>query len=196
MGQFGIGQSVSRLEDPRLLRGEGEFIDDTRYPNEAYAHVLRSPRPHADILGIDIAAAQSMSGVLAVLTGDDVVADGLGTLPNIVPRNDRNGSPMFVPPHTILAVGRVRYVGESIALVVAETPEIAAAAADLIIVDESVVASNPITLRPDLPGGAARLYAGASGIDDVLVAGTPVVTDGKFTDHRPGRVLRSGADSR
>ncbi len=68
--------------------------------------------------------------------------------------------------------------------------------ADLIIVDESVVASNPITLRPDLPGGAARLYAGASGIDDVLVAGTPVVTDGKFTDHRPGRVLRSGADSR
>lgn len=135
MGQFGIGQSVSRLEDPRLLRGEGEFIDDTRYPNEAYAHVLRSPRPHADILGIDIAAAQSMSGVLAVLTGDDVVADGLGTLPNIVPRNDRNGSPMFVPPHTILAVGRVRYVGESIALVVAETPEIAAAAADLIIVD-------------------------------------------------------------
>lgn len=135
MGQFGIGQSVSRLEDPRLLRGEGEFIDDIQYPNEAHAYVLRSSRAHANILGIDVATAESLPGVLAVLTGSDVVADGLGTLPNIVPRNNRDGSPMFVPPHSILAVGRVRYVGESVALVVAETPEIAAAAADLIIVN-------------------------------------------------------------
>ena len=135
MGQFGIGQSVSRLEDPRLLRGEGEFIDDTRFSNEAYAYVLRSPRAHANIHGIDTVSAQSVPGVLAILTGYDVVADGLGTLPNIVPRNNRDGSPMFVPPHTILAVGRVRYVGESVALVVAETLETAAAAADLINVD-------------------------------------------------------------
>jgi len=135
LGQFGIGQSVSRLEDPRLLRGEGEFIDDIQYPNEAHAYVLRSSRAHANILGIDVATAESLPGVLAVLTGSDVVADGLGTLPNIVPRNNRDGSPMFVPPHSILAVGRVRYVGESVALVVAETPEIAAAAADLIIVN-------------------------------------------------------------
>ncbi len=68
--------------------------------------------------------------------------------------------------------------------------------ADVILVDEATVASDPVTMRPDLPGGAARLYAGASGIDDVLVAGVPVVAGGEFTDHRPGRVLRSGTDSR
>ncbi len=68
--------------------------------------------------------------------------------------------------------------------------------ADVILIDEATVASDPVTMRPDLPGGAARLYAGASGIDDVLVAGVPVVAGGEFTDHRPGRVLRSGIDSR
>jgi N-acyl-D-aspartate/D-glutamate deacylase len=68
--------------------------------------------------------------------------------------------------------------------------------ADVILVDEDVVDSDPVSLRADLPGGAARLYAGASGIDDVLVAGVPVVADGALTDHRPGRVLRSGTDSR
>jgi len=67
--------------------------------------------------------------------------------------------------------------------------------ADVILIDEATVASDPITMRPDLPGGAARLYAGASGIDEVLVAGVSVVADGQFTDHRPGRVLRSGTDS-
>jgi len=68
--------------------------------------------------------------------------------------------------------------------------------ADVILVDEATVASDPVTMRPDLPGGAARLYAGASGIDDVLVSGIPVVADGELTEHRPGRVLRSGTDSR
>ena len=67
--------------------------------------------------------------------------------------------------------------------------------ADVILVDEDVVDSDPVSLRADLPGGAARLYAGASGIDDVLVAGVPVVADGALTDHRPGRGLRSGTDS-
>tara|TARA_B100000678_G_scaffold71525_1_gene58792 strand:- start:775 stop:2001 length:1227 start_codon:yes stop_codon:yes gene_type:complete len=68
--------------------------------------------------------------------------------------------------------------------------------ADVLLIDEASVASDPVTMRPDLPGGAARLYAGASGIDDVLVAGVPVVEAGAFTDARPGRVLRSGTDSR
>ena len=68
--------------------------------------------------------------------------------------------------------------------------------ADVILIDESTVDSDPIAMRPDLPGGAARLYAGATGIDDVLVAGVPVVAGGEFTEHRPGRVLRSGTDSR
>jgi carbon-monoxide dehydrogenase large subunit len=154
LGEFGIGQPVPRLEDPRLLRGEGEFVDDTRYPNEAYAHVLRSPRPHARIIKIDAAAARECPGVLAVLTGEDAVADGLGTIPNIVPRNHRNGSPMFVPPHTVLAVGRVRYVGECVVLVVAETAEVAAEAADLITVDYEdlpFVTDTAAAARPAAP---------------------------------------------
>jgi N-acyl-D-aspartate/D-glutamate deacylase len=68
--------------------------------------------------------------------------------------------------------------------------------ADVILIDEATVDSDPVAMRPDLPGGAARLYAGATGIDDVLVAGVPVVADGAFTKYRPGRVLRSGTDSR
>ncbi len=68
--------------------------------------------------------------------------------------------------------------------------------ADVILIDEDIVDSDPVAMRPDLPGGAARLYAGATGIDDVLVAGVPVVADGAFTKYRPGRVLRSGTDSR
>ncbi|GIT46992.1 MAG: hypothetical protein Ct9H300mP12_15770 [Acidimicrobiales bacterium] len=67
--------------------------------------------------------------------------------------------------------------------------------ADVVLIDEATVESDPVSMRPDLPGGAARLYAGATGVDDVLVGGVPVVASGAFTDHRPGRVLRSGTDS-
>ena len=156
MGEFGIGQPVPRLEDPRLLRGEGEFVDDVRFPNEAHAHVLRSPRPHADIRGIDASAALAHPGVLTVLTGADAEADGLGVIPNIVPRNRRDGSPMFVPPHTVLAVGRVRYVGEGVALVVAESAEAAAEAADLIVVEYEDL--------PFVTGTAAAIAPGAPAI--------------------------------
>ena len=158
MGEFGIGQPVSRLEDPRLLRGEGEFVDDMRFTNEAYAYVLRSPRPHANILGIDTSTARAYPGVLTVLTGADAVADGLGTIPNTVPRNKRDGSPMFVPPHPILAVGRVRYVGEGVALVVAESVEAAAEAADLIVVEYEDL--------PFVTGTAAAVASGAPVIWD------------------------------
>ena len=154
MGDFGIGQPVPRLEDPRLLRGEGEFVDDLRHPNEAYACMLRSPWPHARIAKIDATAARECPGVLAVLTGEDAVADGLGTIPNIVPRDHRDGSPMFVPPHTILAVGRVRYVGECVVLVVAETAEVAAEATDLITVDYEdlpFVTDTAAAARPGAP---------------------------------------------
>ena len=152
MGEFGIGQSVSRLEDPRLLRGEGRFVDDALFPNEAFACVHRSPYPHARIVSIDVSAALGTPGVLAVLTGEDAVTDGLGTIPNIVPRNKRDGSPMFVPPHPVLAVGRVRYVGEGVALVVAESANIAAEAAELISVDYEELPFVTNTAQAARPG--------------------------------------------
>ena len=79
MGEFGIGQSVQRFEDPRLLRGQGRFINDVNLPRQAHAYVLRSPHSHARLGAIDTAAAASAPGVIAILTGDDVAADGLGT---------------------------------------------------------------------------------------------------------------------
>ena len=94
MGQFGIGQAVPREEDPRLLRGEGEFIADMVRPNMAYAHVLRSPHANARIRSIDTRAAKQMPGVLAVYTAEDLAADGIGTMRVRMPRKRPDGSPL------------------------------------------------------------------------------------------------------
>ncbi len=135
MGQFAIGQSVPRTEDPRLLRGEGRYVDDVRLVNAAHAYVLRSPYAHAKILSIETDAAKRMPGVLAVLTGEDVTADNLGWhLPPPI-RFRRDGSPAFVPPHPALCVGRVRYVGDQVAMVVADTLDQARDAAERIHVE-------------------------------------------------------------
>ena len=92
MGLYGVGQSVPREEDPKLLRGQGRYVDDVRMPGEARAFVLRSPHAHANITAIDVRRAQQMPGVLAVLTGDDLRARGLGTLRPHVPRKRSNGA--------------------------------------------------------------------------------------------------------
>src|SRR5258708_39573656 len=100
-----IGQAVRREEDPRLLKGKGRYVDDVRLPNEARGHVLRSPHAHARIVSIDTAAARAASGVLAVLTGDDLVRRGLGTLRPLVPRRKRDGARALACPRPILAPG-------------------------------------------------------------------------------------------
>jgi len=109
MGEYAIGQSVPRREDPRLLRGEGRYLDDVTLPRETRAVMVRSPHAHARIRSIDVRAAAQMPGVLAVLTHADWAADGLGTLPCDVPRKRRDGRPMYVPPRFPLADGRVRF---------------------------------------------------------------------------------------
>ena len=121
MGQFGIGQSVPRFEDPRLLRGEGRFLNDVNLPGQTHAVVLRSPHAHAWIRSIDAAAAIGAPGVLAVFTGADLARDGLGTTRMTIRRRRPDGKPMFAPPHPGLAQTRVRYAGDPVALVVAET---------------------------------------------------------------------------
>ena len=85
MAKFGIGQPVTRLEDPRLITGRGRFTDDITLPNQAYAYVLRSPHAHARIVGIDTGAAAEAPGVLDVLTGADVARDGVGDIPGPIP---------------------------------------------------------------------------------------------------------------
>ena len=102
MGEFAIGQPVSRLEDPRLLKGLGRYVDDLDLPGQAHAFILRSPHAHARIRAIDADAAAAMPGVLGVLTGADCAADGLGHLPCDQKRFRRDGGDMYRPPRPVL----------------------------------------------------------------------------------------------
>jgi aerobic carbon-monoxide dehydrogenase large subunit len=124
-----IGQPRRRTEDARLLRGQGRFTDDVSRPGQAYAAIVRSPHPHARIVAIDGRAASAMPGVLAVLTGADVVTDGLRPIPHSpVPSNRYDlplrapgGGAIFFGPHVLLPADKARHVGEAVAMVVAET---------------------------------------------------------------------------
>ncbi|MEA2847125.1 MAG: aerobic carbon-monoxide dehydrogenase large subunit, partial [Rhodospirillaceae bacterium] len=136
MAKFGIGQSIRRVEDPRLLTGGGRYTDDTKLgAPAARAYVLRSPHAHADIRKIDTTAAKKAPGVLLVFTGEDVKKADFGDVPCLVPLENRNGSQRGETPRPMLAQGRVRHVGDPVALVVAETLEQAKDAAELIEID-------------------------------------------------------------
>ncbi len=135
MGEFAIGQSVPRFEDPRLLRGGGQYVDDIVLPRMAFGHVLRSPHAHAKIRKIDTTAAKAAPGVLAVLTGEDWIKSGWGDMPVPATHKRRDGSPNFQPPYPALVKDRVRFIGDYVAFVVAETKNQAMDAAELIEVD-------------------------------------------------------------
>ncbi|MCW5747387.1 MAG: xanthine dehydrogenase family protein molybdopterin-binding subunit [Alphaproteobacteria bacterium] len=136
MTKFGMGQSTRRIEDPRLLTGGGRYTDDTKLAGPAArAYVLRSPHAHAVIRKLDASAAKAAPGVLAVLTGDDVKAADFGDLPCLIPIQNRDGSMRPDTPRPMLAQGKVRHVGDPVALVVAGTLEQAKDAAELIEVD-------------------------------------------------------------
>ena len=152
--KFAIGQSVRRVEDPRLLRGFGRYSDDVSLPHQAYAVVVRSPHAHAVIRSIDTSAARQASGVLAVLTGADLAADGLGNLPTDKTRKRRDGSAAFATPRPALVRDRARHVGDPVALVVAATTEQAVDAAELVAVDYEplpAVAATADAARPGAP---------------------------------------------
>jgi carbon-monoxide dehydrogenase large subunit len=132
--KYGIGQPVRRREDVRLLTGTGHYTDDSDPPGCLHAAVLRSPHAHARILSIHVADAQAMPGVVAVLTGAEAEADGLGHLPLLVDV-PTNGEKLFHPTRRVLQTDAVRYVGDPIAFVVAETRAQALDAAEAILVD-------------------------------------------------------------
>src|SRR5580704_7831032 len=119
--KFGVGQPVRRHEDLRLITGQGRYTDDVVLPRMTQAFVLRAPAAHAHIKRIDTAAARRMPGVLFVAAGEDVRADGLGDVPCTVPLVSRDGKPRHDTPRPVLALGKVRHVGQPVALVVAET---------------------------------------------------------------------------
>ncbi|MGH6980280.1 MAG: xanthine dehydrogenase family protein molybdopterin-binding subunit, partial [Stellaceae bacterium] len=119
--KFGVGQTVPRFEDVRLLRGQGKFLDDLSLPNQLYCVFLRSPHAHANIRRIDVTAAADMPGVISVYTGADYNAEGFGLPKATMPRKKADGSPMFAPQRPVLVTDRVRYVGDPVAMVVATT---------------------------------------------------------------------------
>ncbi len=135
MGEFAIGQGVPRFEDPRLLRGGGKYVDDIVLPGMAFGHVLRSPHAHAKIRSIDTSKAKAAAGVLCVLTGDDWIKSGWGDLPVPGTHKRRDGSTNYKPRYPALVKDEVRFVGDYVAFVVAETKNQAMDAAELIEVD-------------------------------------------------------------
>src|SRR5262249_15171190 len=145
MGEFGIGQPVPREEDPYLVRGAGRYIDDVQTVGQTRAYVLRSPHAHAEIVRIDTTAASAMPGVLLVLTGNDPEVLRLGTLRPHAPRKRRDGTAAFTSSQPFLARARVRYLGDPVAFVVAETLEQAKDAAEAIAVDYDVLSAVPTT---------------------------------------------------
>src|SRR5947207_15696565 len=157
MGEFALGQPVSRFEDPRLLRGGGRYVDDMVLPRMAFGHVLRSPHAHARIRSIDTAAAKAAPGVLAVLTGADWEASGWRDLPSATRNKRRDGSPAYRPRFPALVKDRVRWVGDYVALVVAETRHQAADAAELIEVDYEPLPAVVSTAGASEPG-APRVW--------------------------------------
>ncbi|MGH7212423.1 MAG: xanthine dehydrogenase family protein molybdopterin-binding subunit, partial [Acetobacteraceae bacterium] len=152
--RFGIGQPVPRKEDPKLLRGEGRYTDDINVPGQAYAVIVRSGYAHGRIRGIDTAAAREMPGVLGVFTGADLVAGGFHNVPALMPAKNRDGSPMRMPPQPPLTIDKVRYVGDPVAWVVAETPKQARDAAEAVQVDIDALHAVTTTTAASAPGAA------------------------------------------
>ena len=130
-----IGQSVKRREDARFITGAGQYTDDVVLPGQTYGVFLRSPHANARIRSIDLAAAKKAPGVLAIFTGADLADAKVGGLPCGWLIHSKDGTPMKEPPHPVLAQGKARYVGDQVALVVAETALQAKDAAELIAVD-------------------------------------------------------------
>jgi carbon-monoxide dehydrogenase large subunit len=180
MGEFALGQGVPRFEDPRLLKGGGRYVDDLVLPRMVWGHVLRSPHAHARVRGIDAAAARAAPGVLAVLTGADWRASGWGDLPSAAGNRRRDGSPAYRPCYPALALDRVRWVGDPVAFVVAETRHQAADAAELIQVDYEPLPAIVSTEDAARPGARLVWDEAADNISFVYLEGDKAATDAAF----------------
>jgi carbon-monoxide dehydrogenase large subunit len=185
MGDYAIGQSVPRFEDVRLVRGGGRYVDDMVLPGMVFGHVLRSPHAHAHIRSIDTAKALAAPGVLAVLTGADWQASGFGDLPVPGGMKRRDGSPMYRPRYPALVKERVRWVGDYVAFVVAETKHQAADAAELIEVDYEPLPAVVSTAQAAAPGAPLVYDDCKDNICFVHIEGDKAVVDAAFAraDH-------------
>src|SRR3982751_6566501 len=155
-----IGQSIRRKEDARFLTGSGQYTDDVVMPRQTYGYFLRSPHAHANIRGIDTASAKAAPGVIAVYTGADLT--GVNGLPCGWLITGTDGKPMNEPPHPVLAQGEVRYVGDPVALVAAESKHAGRGRADLLDVDYDPLPAAA-RIADALKAGAAQIHEQAPG---------------------------------
>lgn len=157
MTKFGIAQPVRRVEDPRLLRGEGRYVDDFAPPGVLHAVVVRSPYAHARLGAIDTAAGEAMDGVRAVITGAELAAAGLGTFECDLPLKNVDGTPRHNAPRPLLALDRVRHVGDPVAFVVADTLAAARDAAEAVMVEYDPLPSV-VDMEAALAADAPRVW--------------------------------------
>jgi carbon-monoxide dehydrogenase large subunit len=158
MGFEGIGASVRRKEDHRFLAGRGRYTDDMNRPGQLHAIIRRSDRPHAVLLGIDTTAARAAPGVAAIYTGADLQADGVGGVPCGWQIHSKDGSALAEPAHPVLAIGKVRHVGDPVAVIIAQTRQQAKDASELLVIDYQ-----------DLPA--------ISAVQDAIAPGAPQLHD-------------------
>ncbi len=186
--RYGVGQPIRRKEDRRFLTGEGRFVDDVSMPEMAHMAILRSPHAHAGIDSVDTTAAAQAPGVLAVLTGADWIADGLGGIPTRTAAKNSDDSPIPVPERQGLVATRARFVGDAVAAVIAETPAAARDALELIEVDyrplpavlsaEQALAPGAPLVWDDIPGNlCVRFEVGdAAAVEQAIADADHVVS--------------------
>ena len=195
MTKFGIGQALTRREDQRLLTGTGQYVDDVVLPNQTHMVFVRSPHAHARIRAVDGSAAMKAAGVLAVLTGAELKADGIGFFPLIPGISGPDGKPMAAPPYYPLAVDEARFVGEAVAAVVAQTRAQAEDAAEQVAVNyeelpavvtiDAALAAGAPRLWPETPGNVtAQMEWGSKDVCDAAFAKAKHVTKISFHNQR------------
>jgi carbon-monoxide dehydrogenase large subunit len=186
--RFGAGQPVKRLEDQRLLTGKGKFVDDQPADGALWLYILRSPHAHAKIVSVDVAAAKAMPGVAAVFTGADLVAEDIGTLGTAMIFKRPDGSPMTVPPRRLLAHEVVRFAGESVAAIVADSRAAAQLAAEAVEVQyqplpsvvepQAAIKPGAPVVWSEVPDNivAAMSYGDAAKVEDAFAKAKHVVS--------------------
>ncbi|MBV9261418.1 MAG: xanthine dehydrogenase family protein, partial [Pseudolabrys sp.] len=181
------GKREARLEDNALVRGAGRFVDDARFPNQAFAAFVRSPHAHAKVVSVDISAAAKAKGVFGVFTGADMKAAGLGTAGKHPPLPGRGKKDLIQPFRPVLADDHVRYVGEAVAMVVADSVGNANDAADLVTVEyeELPVVVDP---REAIKPGASQIHGEAP---DNTAVDWPGMVENIENEQEVDRIIKS-----
>jgi len=184
MSETGIGARVQRKEDRRFITGKANYTDDINLKNQTYGYFVRSPHAHAAITAIDSSKALKAPGVIAVLTGEDLAADKIGGLICGWMIHSKDGSPMKAGPHPALAQGKVRYVGDHVAFVVARTKAQAKAAAELVQVTYNELPAVVDTARAPKSGGPPVHEVAPDNIVFDWSLGDKAAVDGAFARAR------------